>query len=419
MKNSQVTISAFGNILEWLDFGLFIFLAPIIADQFFPADEEIYSVISTFSVFAAGFICRPIGGIIFGYIGDKYGRANPLRLSILLISITTFSVGLLPVYAKIGFLAPVIFTVLRLLQGIAIGGECSGILVYLAESAKKQRRGFITSFAATGANIGFLLASLIVLGLQHYLSKVEMGAWGWRLPFLFIGFIGSVLAYFRLKLLETPAFKYLQKSNQVTDKPLSLALRTSYRSLLRIFGLNCMSASFFYVFFGFMPEYLQTYINISSQEAYILEVLALSSMLVLVPIMGFLGDRFGRKNMLLVTTFGMVVLSWPMFYMLQKGFSFLVIALACATLISTVEQGSTPATIVENCPLDVRYSGIAFAYNIGAAIFGGFSPLIVIWLTTFFNLAAPGFYIMLTSLVGFMTVLSLSDSFQEDILRTT
>lgn len=419
MKNSQVIISALGNILEWLDFGLFIFLAPIIANQFFPADNEVYSVLSTFGVFAAGFICRPIGGIIFGYIGDKYGRANPLRLSILLISITTFAVGILPVYAKIGFLAPIIFTFLRLLQGIAIGGECSGILVYLAESAKEQRRGFITSFAATGANVGFLLASLIVIGLQHYLSTMQMSAWGWRLPFLLIGLIGSTLAYFRLKLLETPAFQHLLETKGVTDKPLILALRTSYRSLLRVFGLNCMSSSFFYVFFGYMPEYLKNYIHISSQKAYFLEVIALSVMLILVPIMGLLGDRFGRRNMLLIATFGMAVLSWPMFYMLQQGFIFLVISLVCATLLSAIDQGSTPATIVENCPLDVRYSGIAFAYNIGAAVFGGLSPLIVIWLTTSFNLAAPGFFIMLTSLIGLVTVLSLSDNFQDDIMRTT
>lgn len=420
MKNSQVTISALGNILEWLDFGLFIFLAPVIAAQFFPSEQEIYSLISTLMVFAAGFICRPLGGILFGYFGDIYGRATPLRFSILLISATTLLVGLLPTYFTLGVIAPISFSILRLLQGVAIGGECSGIMIYLAESATTQKRGFITSFAATGANLGFLVASLIILILRNSLSSQQMLTWGWRVPFIIIGLLGSVIAYFRLQLLETPAYEHLKTVNKINNKPLSTALRTSSKQLAKIFGLNCMSATYFYVFFGCMPEYLQDYLNVSTNQSYLIESVALITMLVFVPISGILGDKYGRKKMLTIATSGMVLCAVPMFYLMQmQSLNIIILAIAIATVLCSIEQGSTLSTVVENCPLDVRYTGIAFVYNLGAAIFGGLSPLIVIWLTTNFSLVAPGYYVMLTSLVGLLTVFSLSNNFQKDILKTT
>ena len=197
MQVNQIARSSLGNVLEWLDFGLFIFLAPVIGNIFFPSDYPELSQMAAFGVFAGGFLCRPIGGIIFGHFGDKYGRANPLRLSILIITFSTLLGGLIPSYASIGILAPILFTLLRLSQGIAIGGEYSGIMTYLVESAPQKRRGFIGSFAATGANLGFFIATILTLLLQHYFNIDTINKWAWRIPFIFMGIVGGFISYSR------------------------------------------------------------------------------------------------------------------------------------------------------------------------------------------------------------------------------
>jgi MHS family proline/betaine transporter-like MFS transporter len=420
MKLNQITASSLGNILEWLDFGLFIFLAPIIGTEFFPIHNSTMAEIAAFGVFAAGFICRPLGGLLFGHFGDRIGRAKPLRLSILIITTTTFLVGVLPTYATVGMLSPILFTLLRLMQGIAIGGEYSGVMTYLAESAPVKSRGFITSFAATGANLGFFLATVMVLALQNYFSPELVKEWGWRIPFIAIGALGACISYYRLKLLETPAYQHLKQTKQIEKSPLLKAFRAAPKSLLTIFALNCMSCTFYYVFFGYMPDYLQRYAGMDAHHAFAMESYALVGMLILVPFMGILGDRIGRKKMLMMTTTAMVVLALPFFYLLQSGvFNTVVMVLGMATLLSSMDQGNTLTTVVENCPLNVRYSGVAFSYNLSAAIFGGLSPLIVIALIKMFDAVAPGYYIMLTSGIGLLAVLSLSNHFQEGLLATT
>ena len=420
MKLNQIVISSLGNILEWLDFGLFIFLAPIIGQSFFPTAQANTAELAALGIFAAGFLCRPIGGIIFGHFGDKIGRAKPLRFSILTIAISTFLVGLIPTYAMIGIAAPILFTLLRLAQGIAIGGEYSGIMTYLAESASVKNRGFITSFAATGANLGFFLATLLILMLQHYVVPANMLSWGWRLPFFIIGTLGAVIAYYRLQLVETPAYQHLKTLKQVEAVPLFEALRKAPKSLFIIFGLNCMSSTFYYIFFGYMPDYLQHYLGLSSHQAFLMESYALVGMLFLVPLMGIAGDRIGRRKMLLMTTLGIIICVVPFFYMLQTHYFYMIVAvMGMATLLSSMDQGNTLTTIVENCPLNVRYSGIAFSYNLSAAVFGGLSPLIVVGMINLFDPIAPGYYIMATAGVGFLAVIFLSRDFQKKILVTT
>lgn len=408
MLRSQITVSSLGNVLEWLDFGLFLFLAPMIGEVFFPSHNPQLSQLAAFGVFAGGFLCRPIGGIIFGHFGDKYGRARPLRFSILIITVSTLCIGLLPTYASLGIIAPILFTALRLTQGIAIGGEYSGVMTYLVESAPTKRRGFVGSFAATGANLGFFLATIFILILQYYFDQATLAHWAWRTPFIIIGFIGAAITYYRLKLLETPVYENLKASNNLEPLPLLKALKTAPKSLLIVFGLNAMSCGFYYVFFGYMPEYLQKYLHVSSHQAFSVELYTLIGMLIIVPVMGILGDRFGRKNMLLITTSSMMILAFPLFYLLQFSTLFYIAtALGIATLLSSMDQGNTLTTVVETCTANIRYSSIAFAYNLSSAIFGGLSPIIVISLIQGSNLLAPGYYILLTAGIGFLSVLML------------
>ena len=408
MIKKEILISSLGNTIEWFDFGLFIFMAPIIGAKFFPQASAGNATIDALIVFAAGFLCRPLGGIFFGYFGDTRGRAKTLRISILIITLSTFLVGVIPSYEEIGLTAPILFISLRLIQGVSIGGEYSGIIIYLAESAPPNKRGFATSFAAMGANLGFLLATLTLMLLHLFFNEGAITAWAWRLPFLFIGLPGSLIIYYRFQLSETPVYSQLQKKHLLEPMPFMAAIKFAPYQLLKILGLTCMSATFYYVFFGFMPNYLEHYIGFSSADALTLESLMLMIMLFIVPLAGMCGDYFTRKKMLIITSIASMFLVLPCFYLLQFNSLLLaLLSLGTATILSSLEQGNTLIAIVENCPENVRYSGVAFAYNLGNALFGGSAPLVVTLLTEKSGLISPAYYLIFMAGITLITATTL------------
>lgn len=408
MNKKQVLITSLGNTLEWFDFGLFIFMAPIIGEKFFPPSTPFFTTLQPLMVFAAGFICRPLGGIFFGHLGDTQGRASSLRFSLLIITFATVVVGILPTYADLGFLSSILFTLLRLLQGISIGGEYSGVMIYLAESAPARQRGFITSFAATGANLGFILATAIFALCTLLISPSDFLQWGWRLPFLLIGLPAAVIFYYRFKLAETRVYSHLKRTHHLEARPFFTALTEAPLNLLKILGLTCMSSTLYYVFFGFMPFYLKHYLGVEEQAALLMQASLLITMLFLVPLAGWFGDYFSRKKMMVVTAAGSLFLVLPCFYLLQtQSLSLVFLALCLATLLSSFDQGNSLTAVVENCPAKVRYSGIAFSYNLGMAIFGGTAPLFVTLLVKSFSLLAPAYYLMLMSFISLIAALSL------------
>lgn len=286
MEKRLLLVSSLGNILEWFDFALFIYFAPIIGQLFFPLHDPQSATIAAFGVFATGFICRPLGGILFGHWGDQNGRAHTLRLSISLITCSTLLVGFLPTYSSAGIFASILFVFLRLVQGLSVGGEYSGIMIYLAESAPTKKRGFFTSFAAVGANLGFLIATLLVVSLKILLSEEILLQWGWRIPFILAGIVGLVILYYRLKLLETPAYLFLKQSKGLHKHPLATALRNSPKNLLQILGLTCMGSTYYFVFFGFIPNYLLQQNKISSSNVLIMESVLLAVMICIIPLAG-------------------------------------------------------------------------------------------------------------------------------------
>jgi MHS family proline/betaine transporter-like MFS transporter len=383
-------------------------MAPIIGAKFFPHTSAVNATIQALMVFAGGFLCRPLGGIFFGYFGDTRGRAKTLRISILIITISTFLVGVLPSYDEIGFAAPILFIFLRLIQGISIGGEYSGIMIYLAESAPIKKRGFITSFAAIGANLGFLLAALTLMVLNLIFVKEEIISWAWRLPFILIGLPGSLFIYYRFKLAETRVYSNLQKKHLIEPMPFIAAIKFAPLQLLKILGLTSMGSTFYYVFFGFMPTYLEHYIGLAPQRALTIESMMLMAMLFTVPLSGICGDYFTRKKMLIITSISIILLVFPCFYLIQsKSILLVTLALAIATILSSLEQGNTLALVVENCPLNVRYSGIAFTYNLGNALFGGSMPLIVSLMTEKISLISPGYYLIFMASITLITSFTL------------
>ncbi len=408
MIKKEILISSLGNTIEWFDFGLFIFMAPIIGAKFFPQASASNATIEALIVFAAGFLCRPLGGIFFGYFGDTRGRAKTLRISILIITISTVTVGFIPSYEAVGVTAPVLFIALRLVQGLSIGGEYSGIIIYLAESAPPKKRGFTTSFAAIGANLGFLLATVTLMLLHLFFSKNVITDWAWRLPFLIIGLPGSLIIYYRFKLSETPVYYQLQKKHRLEPIPFIAAIKFAPYQLLKILGLTCMSSTFYYVFFAYMPTYLEHYIGFSLSNALTIESFMLIIMLFTVPLAGLCGDYFTRKKMLIITSIAIIFLASPCFYLLQfKSLLLTLLSLVIATILSSLEQGNTLTAIVENCPENVRYSGIAFPYNLGIALFGGSAPLIVTLLTEKISPIAPAYYLIFMAGITLITATTL------------
>lgn len=417
MQKKLIFITSLGNTLEWFDFGLFIFFAPIIGEKFFPTTNPQLATLAAFSVFAAGFICRPLGGILFGHAGDVHGRAKTLRYSILIITFSTLIIGLLPTAQSIGIIASIVFTLLRLAQGLSVGGEYSGVMIYLAESAPENKRGLITSFAAIGANIGFLAATLVLMLLSSIFSEKQVENWAWRLPFILIGIPGFLILYYRFKLVETPAFSDLQRSHHLETKPFLSALRYAPTSLLKIGGLTCMSSTLYYIFFGFMPTYLTLYAGIENRIALSIQSFFLVTMLFLVPFAGFCGDYIGRKRILMFIAGCTILLSLPCFYLLQNhSIISIIVALLIATILSAFDQGNSLSAVVENCPVNVRYSGIAFSYNLGMALFGGTAPLIVTLLTQNVNVIAPAFYLAImagVSLIAASTLLNKQQALEQ------
>ena len=408
MKKLQIFASSLGNTLEWLDFGLFLLMAPLIGAKFFPHHSANIATLDALMVFAAGFICRPLGGVLFGHFGDTRGRAKTLRISVLIITLPTLLIGLMPSYDTIGITATVLFTFLRLAQGLSIGGEYSGVMIYLAESAPENRRGFITSFAATGANLGFLLATFLYLALTHFASTETINTWAWRLPFIFAGLPGAAVIYYRLQLTETPTYLQLKQQHHLEKTPFIQAIKYAPYSLLKIFGMTCMGSTFYYVFFGYMPHYLEHFVGFSLQKALTIQSGLLIAMLCLVPLAGLCGDYFSRKTMLFITAIAIMVFVIPCFYLLQDCSTLAVIAsLSIAAILSSLDQGNTLTAVVENCPENVRYSGIAFAYNLGMALFGGTAPLLVTLLTEKFNPIAPAYYLFIMTGITLLTITTL------------
>ncbi len=383
-------------------------MAPIIGVKFFPLHSSFINTFDALLVFAIGFICRPLGGIFFGYLGDTRGRAKTLRLSILMITFSTVLTGIMPSYDDIGIFASVLFIALRLIQGLSLGGEYSGVMIYLAESAPLKKRGFITSFAATGANLGFLLAMLSLIALHSYFSEAQINAWAWRLPFILIGIPGALIMYYRLKLKETRIYLQLQKHQKVQSIPFLIALKFAPHQLFKILGLTCMSSTFYYFFFGFMPTYLEHYVGFSLKTALTIQSCLLVAMLFLVPLAGRIGDYFTRKKLLILNACLVMLFILPCFYLLESKITWLItLTLSIAAILSSIDQGNSLPAVVENCPENVRYSGISFSYNMGMALFGGTTPLIIVLLINQFNVIAPAYYLLIMAIISFTAATTL------------
>lgn len=400
---------AVGNVLEWYDFGLFGFFAPIISRQFLPAEDSLVPLLETYGVFASGFLARPLGGVLFGYIGDRLGRKGALQWSVLLMAATTTLMGLLPTHAVLGLAAPLLLTLLRLLQGLSVGGEYIGSMSFLSEHAPPARRGFLGSWSSFSVVLGSLLGSGVAALCTGLLPEPQLAAWGWRMPFLGGILIGLVGLWMRRGIEESPGFLKLQKDGKLAANPLAEALRNDWGAILTTLGLTGLSSVGFYLPFVWLPTWLAQ-INqppLPESQALTANTIALVALLLLTPLTALVSDRVGRKPMYLASALGYALLSYPMFRLMADGsFASAVLGGLVFAACNGLYSGSMAAMLVELFPTRTRYSGVAIGYNVGQAVLGGTAPLIATGLIDWTgNALAPTFYLIVCALITGMACL--------------
>jgi len=406
-----------GNAMEWYDYGLYGYLSPILATLFFPSGDPLTSLMATFGVFAAGFLMRPLGAVAFGHLGDRLGRKKALVISVALMAVPTGLIGLLPTYAQAGSLAAILLVVLRLLQGFSVGGEFTGSILFLVEHAPPSRRGFIGSWAGFSTNAGCLLGSGVGALLVTVMGRQGMEAWGWRLPFLLGAGLGVVGLYLRLTVEETPQFRHLTESQGVARLPLREALRHQGWEMVWAFSLLWLSSVGFFTVFVYMPGYLTGVGRLPLDSAMTINWLGMVVVGVVGPLMGAWSDRVGRKPPLLFAAAGMLVLSYPLFWLLSQGDFVLCLAAQCtfAVLLATLAS-PLYALVVELFTTRTRYTALSLAFNTATALFGGTAPLLATYLVERTgDPCSPGLHMMLSAAVTVGVVCLIRETYREPL----
>ena len=393
-----------GNVMEWYDFGTYGFFAGVIGQQFFPAHDPTVSLLASFAVFAVGFIGRPLGALIFGHIGDRSGRKRALMASVMMMAIPTMLMGLLPTHAEIGIAAPILLVMLRLLQGLAVGGEFTTSMVLLVEGAQRTRRGFVGSFAPVGAVGGILIGSAVGAAITGFLPNDAVASWGWRAAFLFGLLIAAIVLYVRRRLPPDVAIVAMAEARH---SPVVNAFRTQWRTILKIVGMILTLGIGFYLNFVYLSTWLVQYTGISHAEALALNCLGLGLQLPMLPLAGVLADRIGAKAVLLLSTLGFALLSWPLYLLISHGsIVAIIIGQGVLAMLQSAISGAVPAFMVEALPKHVRCTALSFGQNLAQACFGGTVPMVAVVLigATGYPLA-PALYLAAAGVVSFAVVL--------------
>ncbi|QXW01729.1 MFS transporter [Rhodococcus globerulus] len=413
-----VKATMLGNAMEWFDFGVYAYLATTIGKVFFPEASGSAQLLSTFAIFAAAFIVRPLGGLFFGPLGDRIGRKKVLATTIILMAGSTFAIGLVPSYESIGMAAPILLVLLRLLQGFSTGGEYGGASTFVAEYAPDKRRGFFSSFLEFGTLAGYVAAAGIVTIIQTVVSPEELLQWGWRIPFLLAGPLGLIGLYLRLRLEETPAFQQMEQAeehslaDESTGKKLRETLVENWRPLVLCIVLVATYNIAHYGLLSYMPTYLTNTLGYDESHGLVLMIVVMLVMMVGISYVGKLSDRVGRKPLLLSGFIGFFVLSLPAYLLIGVG-NYVTVFLGLAILggLLLLFVGVFPSVLPALFPTGIRYGGLAIGYNLAVSIFGGTTPLVLTALesSTGSNLVAP-MYMMIAAVIGGIAVLMIPET---------
>jgi MHS family proline/betaine transporter-like MFS transporter len=373
-----ITAGLIGNVMEWYDFAIYGYFAVAIGANFFPAADPVSSTLAAFAVFAVGFLARPLGGVLFGHIGDRIGRKPALTASVVLMAVPTVLIGLLPTHAQIGALAGAALVFLRLLQGLAVGGEFTTSVAYAVEHAHARHRGRDGSWMWAGAIGGILLGSAVGALISSVMPADRLSAWGWRLPFLFSVVVGVFGLWLRRRLPEAPRPARAPGRERL---PILIALETEWRTMLRVMVLCLPGGIGFYTVFVFVVSYLQTFVHVPEREALEVNTLSMIGYLGCTLLGGVLSDRLGRKPVGIAAMAGLLLLAWPLFDLLDHPrFAFMLSAQLCMAASLGLYFGQLPALLVEALPEKVRCTAISLSYNFSVGLSGGLTPLVATWL---------------------------------------
>lgn len=398
-----IAASALGNATEWFDYGIYAYGVTYISAALFPGGVD-DAVLFALATFAISFLVRPLGGLFWGPLGDRLGRKFVLVLTILMMSGATLAVGLVPSYARIGWGAPALLILLRMVQGFSTGGEYGGAATFMAEYAPDDRRGFYGCFLEFGTLAGFSFGAALMLGFSLLLGEGAMHDWGWRIPFFVAAPMGLVGMYLRSRMEETPIFR--EQATQGGGMPrLGGLLRESWRPMLVVGGLVVALNVVNYTLLSYMPTYLQRRIGLSPDEALVVPIIGMLFMMLFLPIAGHLSDRFGRRPMWCLSLVGLLVGVVPLYMLMATGLAGAIIGNVLLGLLYVPQLATISATFPALFPTATRFAGFAIAYNVATSLFGGTAPAIgsaLIGVTG--NEFMPAFYMMAACVVGLVAL---------------
>ncbi|GAA1071771.1 MULTISPECIES: MFS transporter [Pseudonocardia] len=400
-----VAASAIGNATEWFDYGIYAYLTVELTQAFFPGE---LGYLGTLLGFAISFVLRPLGGFVWGPLGDRIGRQKVLSMTIILMGVATFLIGVIPSYETIGWAAPALLFLLRIIQGFSTGGEYGGAATFMAEYAPDKKRGFWGSFLEFGTLAGFTLAVLVVFALEMSIGEQAMLDYGWRIPFMIALPLAMIGLYIRTKLEDTPVFRDLEaagESESAATGALKDLLVRFWQPILALFGLVIALNVINYTLLTYMPTYLQTTIGMDSASADTLAVVGQAIMMLLIPFAGALSDRIGRKPCWWVSLVGIFVLAIPMYMLMAQGLAWAIVGFTVLGLIYLLQLGTISATFPAMFPTHVRFAGMAISYNVATAAFGGTAPLVNEWVVgETGDVLFPAYYMMGACVIGMIAL---------------
>jgi metabolite-proton symporter len=412
--------SLVGSSIEWFDYFLYGTMAALVFNQlFFVNEDPTVGLLLAYASFALSFFIRPFGGIIFSHIGDRIGRKKTLVLTLSLMGAATFAMGILPTYQAIGVAAPILLITLRLIQGLGIGGEWGGALLLATEYAPPERRGFFGSIPQMGVTIGMVMGTL-ALWIMSLLPEQQFMTWGWRVPFILSALLVIFGLWIRKGIDETPEFKKVKEKGEIPKLPIVDTLRYHWKEVLITIGAKVVETAPFYIFSTFIVSYATSTLGFSRSA--VLGAVMISTVIttILIPIMGSLSDRVGRKKMYIVGTLAMMAFAFPYFWMIHQGS---VLMLVLATIIGlgiiwapiTAVLGTMFSEIFD---AKVRYTGVSLGYQIGAAVAGGTAPLVATaLLASFDNSYVPvALYIMFTAVVSLIAIWAVKSRVEPTVI---
>ncbi|WP_144630191.1 MFS transporter [Bordetella genomosp. 13] len=412
-----VSAAVVGNILEWYDFAVYGYVATIIARNFFPSGDDVGALLATFATFGLGFVARPLGGILIGRMGDTRGRKTALLLTIFMMAIGTVGIGVIPGYASIGILAPLLLVICRLMQGFAAGGEWGGATAFIVEWAPRGKRGFFGSFQQASVAGGLLLGSAVAALCNSLLSSGQMEAWGWRVPFLLGAVLLPVGVYLRSRIDETPAYRAAEQAGAeaeaAADEPPGWVLAA------KAFGFTILWTVSYYVILYYMPTFTEKHVGLSRTQSLWSNTIGLVLLVVAIPLLGKVSDRIGRKPLLIGCCLAFALFTYPLFRAMlsMKTLAVVVVVQLMFGLMIAMFSGPGPAAIAEIFPTRSRSTWMSTGYSLATSIFGGFAPFIATWLISATGSPiSPTYYLILAAIVSAIVIATLRET-AHDTLR--